>query len=77
MTRGHFESVKAHLKVFPFENITKVMKFVNLASFGSKTRLNFLTQEHINVTGSCCFKSCSNSLTVFQVAIIRDYSFHL
>ena len=50
------------------------MKFVNLASFGSKTRLNFLTQEHINVIGSCCFKTCSNSLTVFQVAIIRDYS---
>ena len=31
VTRGHFESVQAHLKFFPFENITKVMKFVNLA----------------------------------------------
>ena len=33
VTRGHFESVQAHLKFFPFENITKVMKFVNLAFF--------------------------------------------
>ena len=32
-SRGHFESVQAHLKFFPFENITKVMKFVNLAFF--------------------------------------------
>ena len=33
VTRGHFEGVQAHLKFFPFENITKVMKFVNLAFF--------------------------------------------
>ena len=66
--RGLFESVQAHLKFFPFENITKVMKFWN--SFGSKTRLNSVTLEHINVTGSCYFKTCFNSLTVFQVAII-------
>ena len=33
VTRGHFESVQALLKFFPFENITKVMKFVNLAFF--------------------------------------------
>ena len=33
VTRGHFESVQVHLKFFPFENITKVMKFVNLAFF--------------------------------------------
>ena len=33
VTRGHFESVQAHLKFFPFENITKVMKFVDLAFF--------------------------------------------
>ena len=27
VTRGHFERVQAHLKFFPFENITKVMEF--------------------------------------------------
>ena len=29
----YFESVQAHLKLFPFENIPKVMKFVNLVFF--------------------------------------------
>ena len=33
VSRGHFESVQARLKFFPFENITKVMNFVNLAFF--------------------------------------------
>ena len=33
VTRGHFERVQAHLKFFPFANITKVMKLVNLAFF--------------------------------------------